>query len=570
MSMGPDFFYLPLTVFLAAFVCSQSLFGVGLAVLECPKPASGRYTILLSLLNAAIMSMIICFLRPVFHPLATLCLLAILIHIELAVFTKDGFRVHLFMVTGLFFIGSVLCSLLLVLTLQIGPDVTDAIPLPMYNRAIHTLWFLSIALYFFAMQHSPLIQMSNFKELIHAPARRRALFWFLLCFDIASILGVLSLIFLRPAQASADWMRILLCNMVIKDVLALVSSGIIIYMQCRIVGATIQTGRYQSVLDRERFVRTRAHRNQLMQFVVNVTNNTIEEGRSQFVGADDTASPAWTQILLHIVRKAVHPDDRQKFDLLGEKSFYEEQLAKGKPFYLHFRVSPLTFSAVLNLDDAANDRLLKSTYQWIHVSASGTVVQDNITNDIMMYVAVEDVDDDVRREERLLTGATRDSLTNLLNRSAAHEQIDMTIADGINQGILFIFDLDNFKRVNDELGHPAGDQLLRDSAAVLRTEFRPSDIVSRLGGDEFLVFAAEMDDLQSITDRALSVGQKLRHRFPSQKGDFFQVSASIGMAMFPVDGASYEELYAKADLALYEAKESGKDTFRIYRDAANQ
>lgn len=159
--------------------------------------------------------------------------------------------------------------------------------------------------------------------------------------------------------------------------------------------------------------------------------------------------------------------------------------------------------------------------------------------------------------------AKRDPLTNLWNRNGFEEHIRLALEENPGQGLLLIIDMDNFKLVNDQLGHPVGDKVLQDFSQLLESFFnRNKDVVSRLGGDEFAVFigrnitAAEANSM--LTKFISIVPKNLAEKYPDQN-----LSASIGAA-FVSRNESYNFLYQNADKALYEAKRNGKNRFQIH------
>lgn len=160
------------------------------------------------------------------------------------------------------------------------------------------------------------------------------------------------------------------------------------------------------------------------------------------------------------------------------------------------------------------------------------------------------------------TKARMDPLTKLLNREGLEELVRMSIAERPEQGIFMIMDMDNFKLINDQLGHPVGDQVLREFASILENYFnRNKDIVGRLGGDEFAVFTGrDISDaeINGMLNKFISVvHQNFDSKYPDQK-----LSVSIGISR-TADNATYELLYQSADKALYQAKGNGKDQFRM-------
>jgi diguanylate cyclase (GGDEF)-like protein len=175
-------------------------------------------------------------------------------------------------------------------------------------------------------------------------------------------------------------------------------------------------------------------------------------------------------------------------------------------------------------------------------------------------------------EDRLQRQANYDELTGLPNRSLARDRLGQTVAKAKrhNQSPCVAFlDLDNFKYVNDTLGHAAGDDLLREVARRLSACARQSDTVARLGGDEFLLIL-EHGDERSLDSRELDlqrVAERILESFARPivlEGNEVNVSPSIGFAIYPRDGEDGDELMRHADAAMYRAKKEGKNTYRCY------
>lgn len=158
--------------------------------------------------------------------------------------------------------------------------------------------------------------------------------------------------------------------------------------------------------------------------------------------------------------------------------------------------------------------------------------------------------------------AKRDPLTNLWNRNGFEEHVRLAMEENPEQGLLLIIDMDNFKLVNDQLGHPVGDKVLQDFSQLLETFFnRNKDVVSRLGGDEFAVFVGRnitVSEANAMLTKFIDIShQNLDEKYPAQN-----LSASIGAA-FVSHSQSYNFLYQNADKALYVAKRNGKNGFHI-------
>jgi len=159
-----------------------------------------------------------------------------------------------------------------------------------------------------------------------------------------------------------------------------------------------------------------------------------------------------------------------------------------------------------------------------------------------------------------------DPLTSLPNRALFNDRLRQMITDAAwhgQQAGLMMMDMDRFKAVNDTLGHPAGDELLRETAVRLSTCVRAYDTVARLGGDEFAILLPEVrsgDDLGRIASKVLAVFQK-----PFQlAGKEVFISCSIGIALYPGDSTEADDLLKYADSAMYFAKRSGRNNFRFY------
>ncbi|MGQ0708878.1 MAG: putative bifunctional diguanylate cyclase/phosphodiesterase [Rhodoferax sp.] len=172
---------------------------------------------------------------------------------------------------------------------------------------------------------------------------------------------------------------------------------------------------------------------------------------------------------------------------------------------------------------------------------------------------------------RIEAMAHQDPLTALPNRALAHDRLEQMLAHGRRRqhmtAVLFL-DLDDFKTINDSLGHAAGDALLCQVAQRLRQQLRDSDTVARLSGDEFLLLLGDLQGEEAITCAATKVLQQLAQPFTVQ-GMEVLVTASLGVAIAPRDGDSVDVLLKHADLAMYRAKDSGRNAFRFFDPGMN-
>jgi len=210
-----------------------------------------------------------------------------------------------------------------------------------------------------------------------------------------------------------------------------------------------------------------------------------------------------------------------------------------------------------------NKRKDGSVYpQWLAIS-----VVHNEEGEVAQYIAVlSDMSERKAQEEQIHFQAYYDNLTGLPNRSLLMDRIehDLSIAKRSSHlsSLLFI-DLDRFKRVNDTMGHEVGDLLLVKVAKRLKSVVRESDTVSRFGGDEFVILLADIANAEHAALVAEKVIEALNHPFELNGYDLFS-GASIGIAMAPSDSDNAVELLRLSDLAMYKAKESGRNQFHFF------
>ncbi|MEQ9519257.1 MAG: EAL domain-containing protein [Parvibaculum sp.] len=188
------------------------------------------------------------------------------------------------------------------------------------------------------------------------------------------------------------------------------------------------------------------------------------------------------------------------------------------------------------------------------------------------YFALYDVTNRRELEEQLRTQATTDALTGLANRSELLSQLGFTAAlsDRSNGGFaLLLLDLDNFKMVNDTLGHDVGDRLLVEATRRLKKELRLTDTIARIGGDEFAIIARNVDKTHGVTVLARKLISELSKPFDID-GHLLNTGCCIGISLYPGDKCDPESLMQHADLALHRAREEGRGQFHTFDKALSQ
>ena len=181
---------------------------------------------------------------------------------------------------------------------------------------------------------------------------------------------------------------------------------------------------------------------------------------------------------------------------------------------------------------------------------------------------LEDITERTNAEARISHLARYDELTALPNRVSFRDEIERLLAISHHaerlSALLFV-DLDQFKQVNDTLGHPCGDQLLCAVANRLREMLRPEDFVARFGGDEFVVFQQDISSPEDAASLARRIVERLSERYRIDN-HLVEIGASVGIALTSPDGISADTLLKNADMALYRAKADGRGTFCFFRD----
>ena len=249
--------------------------------------------------------------------------------------------------------------------------------------------------------------------------------------------------------------------------------------------------------------------------------------------------------------RILHPDDRDRV-LAG----FAEARLEGAPFRADYRLVRPDGSSV-----------------WVHDES--VVVRDESGEPLYRQGYLLDISRRKEAEERLSHLAYHDPLTNLPNRAMFQEHLEVALAraERAGRGVAVLYvDLDDFKLVNDSFGHGAGDELLCEVARRLRAATRTSDVVARQGGDEFLILVADLEvggesEELDIGEVATVVANQLRESLTqpfSIAGTEIYCSGSVGISMYPVDAEDVESLLKHADIAMYRAKDSGRDAAHVY------
>ncbi len=179
---------------------------------------------------------------------------------------------------------------------------------------------------------------------------------------------------------------------------------------------------------------------------------------------------------------------------------------------------------------------------------------------LIMFLQISNL---LRKTDIITEKASMDSLTGILNKGAFRTRFCEEMDKGKSGLAMFIIDLDDFKSVNDNLGHVMGDRVLADTATKLAEIFGSRESVGRIGGDEFSALMRCGGDIEMVTSTARQICTEMNKVY-SAHGDQVNVSVSVGISLYPASGRDFEELYRNADKALYKVKGSGKNMYALY------
>ena len=209
-------------------------------------------------------------------------------------------------------------------------------------------------------------------------------------------------------------------------------------------------------------------------------------------------------------------------------------------------------------------RCCDGSYKWVTGCRYQSVGEDGGEQ---LFCVMLDNDENRQMVASLRQKAEQDALTGLYNRETTRQKISAYLSQEAGSSALFLIDTDNFKQVNDNMGHLFGDAVLTEMAIGMKKLVRQSDVVGRIGGDEFIIFLKDLASRDVAEEKARQLLNMFQHLFQSEKRPI-EVTCSIGVALCPQDGQDFQTLYQNADLALYRAKSIGKNNYKLFDQEA--
>ncbi len=292
--------------------------------------------------------------------------------------------------------------------------------------------------------------------------------------------------------------------------------------------------------------------NAIMSYEINITRDYIIEQNFDEMQENDIIQErqSYTKYLYEIIQSTIYEEDR----LSTLTNLSRENL-----FYVFFR-------GKRDLHLEYRKRVKGQGYIWVECIIH--FLQEPESGDVKGLMVVKDINDKKGKELELKKKADMDFLTEVYNRATTEKLVTEIVSqnmEGNDVHAFLICDLDNFKTINDTLGHQVGDKVLIDSAEILKKHFRKTDIVGRLGGDEFIVLMQNVNSFSAIKN---TVG-RLVTEFDRTYGEgekAVRTTISIGISLSPIQGSNFVTLYQKADQALYRVKENGRNGFNIFEE----
>jgi diguanylate cyclase (GGDEF)-like protein len=289
-------------------------------------------------------------------------------------------------------------------------------------------------------------------------------------------------------------------------------------------------------------------------FEADLTHNKLISGQEMYFRTFPfLKTEIYDEIVKSIAGHAIFEDDKQIFlETLGRAHLLELFTQEG----------------TTEVDLEYRQKLANGECQWMTITIIHLVNNSSNSEKVIGYV--KNIDQRKRQELEILRQSQKDGLTTLYNKKATQTLIESQLSsDKVqNTGAVIMIDIDNFKRINDTLGHIQGDSALSQVGEKLSSLFRPVDIVGRIGGDEFLIYMNNYNSFNTLVSKLDTISDMFKDIKLGENGSYI-VSGSIGVSLYPQDGTTYTELYQKADRALYFSKSRGKNCYNIYNDRCN-
>ncbi len=297
--------------------------------------------------------------------------------------------------------------------------------------------------------------------------------------------------------------------------------------------------------------------NMIIEF--NVTQDKIIRVLADNRLIDTEENLSYTNFFNDDIFPRLYYKDNDNIIQMSAKNIKSEFLKGVNELSFEYRANKIDLTKSTDVKDTVgNDDFI--WYRMMFISK-----EDETTKDIISICTIDEIEEEKQAEITLKNKSQRDSLTGAYNKGAIKAKVEKYLLYN-KQGALFVFDIDNFKGVNDTFGHAFGDEVLCDVYEIISGIFREGDYVARFGGDEFVVFVKGEIPKHTLNTISKRLCDALEKTYEGEDGKTVDISTSIGIALVNNTDISYEDLFKFADKALYQSKNLGKNTFTIHNE----
>lgn len=340
-------------------------------------------------------------------------------------------------------------------------------------------------------------------------------------------------------------------NQLIAPVAILLGLYIVLFFAFKtaaLLGYEEKSVELQQEVYREQQYRSAATQDAIAAYEVNLTQDLFLDGHQRWVEELGDMANCYSDLLSFASHRLIHSEDSTCAVKQVMPNSLLREFESGK------------------VETAVEYRRLREGGEYIWVRAVINLLRNRETGDVIAFICIKDINEEKRHQLDLQYRAERDPLTGLYDKEMTGKLINEKLQVGSTRSssVLFMIDVDGFKGINDNFGHVYGDGVLCELAAKLRQIFRSDDIVGRIGGDEYIAFMENCTSRQIIEEKAAQICEAFYAPYKDSGGVDHIISGSVGIAVSPKDGASFEELYHHADIALYQAKRDGRNTSAFY------
>lgn len=270
-----------------------------------------------------------------------------------------------------------------------------------------------------------------------------------------------------------------------------------------------------------------------------------------------------------VIEKLLESEGKELKDILFEEvlDIINEKINKNHHYYKHKELSGTEFCQIHNYNTSVNSN---DNHQCF--STKIKKIKDKNGKVIENIIIIPNMRECDEAHQLIHKMAHYDLLTGLANRSLINETLEKMLIDAESSGnklAAAFIDLDNFKLINDTMGHDAGDLVLKKAGKIIKESLGDEDFAGRFGGDEFIVLMPNINNTQDVLRKINNIIERLNKPINVKEREFY-IPASVGISVYPRDGSSAEALIKNADVAMYSAKSIGKNTCRLYADEMNE